>query len=116
MGDAVVNLLNEFREKPTTLPKNYKREIEKPEREEYTALYKIKNGLRNFVFLGYALGTFTVVAVGLKIYNSVRRAYYRYKLSLLSPEEQNQLVEYAMFLEEPEEPKRIECKEPTKTK
>jgi hypothetical protein len=80
-------------------------------------LYKIKNGLRNFVFLGYALGAFTAIAVGLKIYNSVRRAYYRYKLSLLSPEEQSQLLNYAMFLEEePEPPKRIECKEPKKTK
>lgn len=30
LGDAVVNLIKDMREKPQALPKNYKREVERP--------------------------------------------------------------------------------------
>lgn len=58
---------------------------------------KIKNGLKNFIFLGFAVIIAIGIAIIYKIYKLIQREYYRNKLSRLSPEAQQSLVESAML-------------------
>ena len=81
MGNSFVELLNIFREKPTPMPKNYKRTYDPPPKEEHTMYGKFKRGLKNFVYLGYLLAVATVSFIIYKIYTFTMKQYYRYKVS-----------------------------------
>lgn len=55
-------------------------------------MYKIKNGLKNFVFFGYAIVLSIIIFAVWKLSKIIRREYYKSKLAGLSIEEQQELV------------------------
>jgi Ni,Fe-hydrogenase I cytochrome b subunit len=50
-------------------------------KEEHTLAYKFKNGLKNFVYLGYLIMIVGTVFGGLKLYKWGLKTYYKYKIS-----------------------------------
>jgi hypothetical protein len=117
LGGAVVSILKDLREKPQSLPKGYKREVERPVTEEYTLLYKMKQGVKGLQYLAYSVLAVIAVAVLWKLYTKVRIAYLRYRISQLPPEQQEELVNEVMSLDPPPSPKReVACVDPEKTR
>jgi hypothetical protein len=110
LGGGVVTMLKELREKPQALPKGYKREVERPVVEDYTLLYKMKQGLKNLQYLAYATGVGLLLYVAAKIYTAVRISYLRYRISQLPPEQQEELLNEVMALDPIPSPKKeVEC-------
>ena len=111
LGDSLASVINMFRSKPQPMPKNYKREYERPVKEEHTLAYKFKNGLKNFLYLGYALIAAGVGWGLLKVYNWMLKTYYKYKISSLPSQNRAELRTYKKLLEqmetEPLKPKSI---------
>ena len=94
MGNSLVGLINIFREKPTPMPKNYKRSYDPPPKEEHTFYGKFKKGLKNFIYLGYLLVILTVSAIVYKIYRFGLRQYYRFRLGSTPASQWRQLTYY----------------------
>lgn len=94
LGKSVVNIINFFREDPVPMGKNYKREYDRPVKEEYTMMYKIKNGLKNFLYLGYAIGLLLLGLGSWKLYKILAIQYYKTKLSGMPRNNLNDLNEY----------------------
>jgi hypothetical protein len=92
LGSAVVNIIKDLREKPKPLPKGYKREVERPEVEEYTLWYKVKQGFKNFQYLAYIAGSSILMMALIKLFQAFKRTYTRYKISQLPLEEQEALL------------------------
>jgi hypothetical protein len=84
LGNSVANLIKMFREEPEPMPKNYKRKYEPPPKEEYTLYGRFKNGLMNFIFLGYALLIGTALVILYKVYWFLFQLYCKYRLSIFS--------------------------------
>jgi len=49
-------------------------------------MYKIRNGLKNFIFLAYAIVLSIIIFVVWKLSKIIRREYYKSKLAGLSIE------------------------------
>ena len=94
LGKSVVNIINFFREDPVPMGKSYKREYDRPVKEEYTMMYKIKNGLKNFLYLGYAIGLLLLGLGSWKLYKILAIQYYKTKLSGMTRNNLNDLNEY----------------------
>lgn len=85
--------------------------------EEYTLIYKIKQGLKGFTYLAYTTIAVIVAVAGWKIYTKVRVAYLRYRISQLPMGLQEELVNEVMTLDPPPSPKKdVVCVEPEKTR
>ena len=50
-------------------------------KEEHTLAYKFKNGLKNFLYLGYLILTIGAVFGGMKLYKWGLKTYYKHKIS-----------------------------------
>lgn len=94
LGKSVVNIINFFREDPVPMGKDYKREYDRPVKEEYTMMWKIKNGLKNFLYLGYAIGLLILGFGGWKLYKILAIYYYKNKLAGMPRNNIRDLDEY----------------------
>ncbi len=86
--------------------------------EEYTLLYKIKQGMKGLQYLAYSVLAVVVMMILWKIYANLRVAYLRYRISQLPPEQQQQLLDEVMTLDPPppSPKKEVACVDPEKTR
>ena len=62
--------------------------MDRPEVEEYTLAYKAKQGLKGLQYLLYLTGVALLVGGVFGLIKLIKKTYLRYKISQLSPEQQ----------------------------